>query len=268
MGYSTFEGAKNGVSAKITCFVPLKESCEVEEVEIINQSKNAKTLSLFAQIEWCLWNASDDGENFQRNLSTGEVECYDGIIYHKTEYRERRNHYAFYYVNAHCSHFESDRDRFLGRFNGYEAPKEVLEGQLSDYVASGWHPIAAHQIDLTLKPGESRKLVFILGYVEVDPEKKFSAPGLINKVPAEELISHYNTVEKAESALAKLHSHWDELLSIYHAESGDEKLDRMGQYLESIPVHGHLSFLAGALSYYEVRHRAGHGLPRFLPRTS
>jgi cellobiose phosphorylase len=250
MGYSTFEGAKNGVSAKITCFVPLKESCEVEEVEITNQSKNAKTLSLFAQIEWCLWNASDDGENFQRNLSTGEVECYDGIIYHKTEYRERRNHYAFYYVNAHCSHFESDRDRFLGRFNGYEAPKEVLEGQLSDYVASGWHPIAAHQIDLTLKPGESRKLVFILGYVEVDPEKKFSAPGLINKVPAEELISHYNTVEKAESALAKLHSHWDELLSIYHAESGDEKLDRMANIWNQYQCMVTYLFSRSA-SYYE-----------------
>jgi cellobiose phosphorylase len=105
LGYSSFEGRKNGLQVKITCFVPLKEACEVQEVELKNESSETKSFSLFAQIEWCLWNASDDGENFQRNLSTGEVECDDGIIYHKTEYRERRNHYAFYYVNAHCSHF-------------------------------------------------------------------------------------------------------------------------------------------------------------------
>jgi len=227
MGYSTFEGLKNALRAKITCFVPLQKACEIEEVELTNESKEIKHFSLFAQIEWCLWNASDDGENFQRNLSTGEVECYDGVIYHKTEYRERRNHYAFYYANTHCSHFESDRDRFLGRFNGYEKPIEIRQGQLSDYVASGWHPIAAHQIDLALKPGEKKKLVFILGYVEVDPEKKFIAPDIINKTPAESLIHEFNTPEKAEKAFAALHAHWDALLSIYHAETGDEKLDRM-----------------------------------------
>jgi cellobiose phosphorylase len=83
-------------------------------------------------------------------------------------------------------------------------PKEVLEGQLKrlrrQRLASHCRP--SNRFDV-LKPGESRKLVFILGYVEVDPEKKFSAPGLINKAPAEELISHYNTVEKAEVGLSE-----------------------------------------------------------------
>ena len=227
LGYSVFAGRLHDLEAKLTCFVPLGGACEIQEMALTNQSKETKHFSLFAQIEWCLWNASDDGENFQRNLSTGEVECFDGVIYHKTEYRERRNHYAFYYVNAHCSHFESDRDHFLGQNRGYEAPLQVEEGKLGDYVASGWHPIAAHQIDLVLKPGETKKLVYILGYVEVDPDHKFTSLNVINKAPAEALIAKFNTAEKAETALRELKEHWSKLLETFHAETGDAKLDRM-----------------------------------------
>jgi cellobiose phosphorylase len=250
MGYSSFEGLKDNLRAKIICFVPLKEACELQVVELKNEGKSDKHFSLFAQVEWCLWNASDDGENFQRNYSTGEVECYDGVIYHKTEFRERRNHYAFYAVNAHCSHFESDRDHFLGRFNGYDAPEEVKNGQLGDYVASGWRPIAAHQIDLTLKPGESRKLVFVLGYVEIPDDKKFIAPNIINKAPAEAIIKRYDTAEKAEKALQELKEHWNALLSIYHAESGDEKLDRMANIWNQYQCMVTYLFSRSA-SYYE-----------------
>lgn len=227
LGYSSFEGKKNQVDVKLTCFVPLAASCEIEEIEIANESETAKELSLFAQIEWCLWNAQDDGENFQRNLSTGEVECYDGIIYHKTEFRERRNHYAYYYVNQHCSHFESDRDSFLGLHNGFEHPAEVFAGHLKDTVASGWHPIAAHQIDLVLQPHEHRKLVFVLGYAEVVNDQKFEKPGIINKKPALATIVRFDTPEKAEAALDALRRHWEDLLSIYHVHTGEEKLDRM-----------------------------------------
>jgi cellobiose phosphorylase len=250
LGYSVFEGKKNAVDAKITCFVPLDSDCEVEMVEVKNESEAEKKLSLFAEVEWCLWNALDDTENFQRNYSTGEVECYDGIIYHKTEYRERRNHYAFYYVNAHCSHFESDRDRFLGADNGYEHPDEVFSGHLGDYKASGWRPVAAHQIDLILKPGESKKLIFILGYVEVNPAEKFTAPDVINKKPALDLIARFSTEEQAEKALQEIHDYWDGLLSLYQVKSGDEKLDRMAniwnQYQCMITYE-----MSRSASYYE-----------------
>ena len=136
LGYSIISGEKNGLLAEMTFFVPNGVSCEIQKIHFVNKSKEKKAFSFFAQEEWCLWNASDDGENFQRNLSTGEVECYDGIIYHKTEYRERRNHYAFYYVNHKTSHFESDRDAFLGMHNGFDHPVEVFEGSLKDGVAS------------------------------------------------------------------------------------------------------------------------------------
>lgn len=251
LGYSIIKGKKNNLAIDITFFVPNDEHCEIQRVHIKNESNEKKCFSFFAQEEWCLWNASDDGENFQRNLSTGEVECYNGIIYHKTEFRERRNHYAFYYVNAKTSHFESDRDRFLGMHNGYDAPIEVKEGRLGDYVASGWHPIAAHQIDLELEAGEEKTLIFILGYCEIAKgEKKFIAPNIINKNPAEKLIAKFDTDEKVLIALEEVKKKMQSFLSVYQVNSGNEKLDRMANIWN--PYQSIITYcMSRSASYFE-----------------
>jgi hypothetical protein len=97
-------------------------------------------VKLFSFIEFCLWNAQDDGTNFQRNFSTGEVEVVGSTLYHKTEYRERRNHYAFYHVNAKVAGFDTDRETFLGLYNGFSEPDVVARGKSGNSVASGWSP--------------------------------------------------------------------------------------------------------------------------------
>ena len=100
MNYTTVEGSKNGVTAQVLFLVPLKTRGEVQKLTLTNLSGKVKTIKLFSFVEWALWNASTDMENFQRNLSTGEVEIEGSVLYHKTEYKERRNHYAFYSVNV------------------------------------------------------------------------------------------------------------------------------------------------------------------------
>ncbi len=251
LGYSVIEGEKNGLNIAITFFVPNEEHCEIQYVRIKNETNKAKDFSFYAMEEWCLWNASDDGENFQRNLSTGEVECENGIIYHKTEFRERRNHYAFYYVNHKTSHFESDRDAFLGMHNGYDHPEGVFANHLGDHIASGWHPIAAHQIDLHLEPKEEKTLIFILGYCEIqNGEKKFIAPNIINKAPAEKIISHFNRDELVIRALEALKVKMNRFLGAYHVDSGNEKLDRMANIWN--PYQSIITYcMSRSASYYE-----------------
>ena len=251
LGYTIITGKKNGLGIRSTFFVPNNEHCEIQYIQLKNESSSKKTFSFFAQEEWCLWNASDDGENFQRNLSTGEVECYNGIIYHKTEFRERRNHYAFYYVNHEASHFESDRDCFLGMHNGYDHPEQIEKGQLGDHVASGWHPIAAHQIEMELDPNEEKTLIFILGYCEIkNGEEKFIAPNIINKKPAEEIIKQFDSDEKVIHALAELKKKMNSFLEIYHAETGNEKLDRMANIWN--PYQSIITYcMSRSASYYE-----------------
>ena len=186
-----------------------------------------KKLKLFSFVEWALWNAAADMENFQRNFSTGEVEISGSTLYHKTEYKERRNHYAFYSVNSEIHGFDTDRESFMGLYNGFEAPQAVAEGQAGGSIAHGWSPIASHYIEVELEPGESRDFVFVLGYAENAEEVKWESKGVINKTGALEIIESLDSSEKVDAAFAALKQYWEGLLGVYSLDSGDEKLDRM-----------------------------------------
>ena len=226
MGYTRVTGEKDGVKADVLFFVPIGHRCEVHRVRLTNQGKTPKSVQLYSFAEWCLWNASTDMENFQRNLSTGEVEIEGSVIYHKTEYRERRDHYAFFGANRPMDGFDTDRETFLGMYNGFEAPQQVLAGTSGNSRAHGWNPIASHRFDLTLAPGATEEIIFVLGYVENKPEEKFSAPGVINKAKALHMMQAFATPAQVNAAFDQLKSYWDGLLGRFTVESDVPELDR------------------------------------------
>ena len=228
MSYTTITGEKNGIEAEVLFFVPLKTWAEVQKVKLTNKSTETKRFKLFSFAEWCLWNAAADMENFQRNFSTGEVEIEDSVIYHKTEYKERRNHYAYYSVNAPIQGFDTDRESFVGLYNEFRDPQAVMAGKPANSVAHGWSPIASHYLEIELKPGETKELIFVLGYVEYENrEDKWESKGVINKSKAKETIAKFDTVAKVQAAFDELKAYWDNLLSSYVLKSSEEKLDRM-----------------------------------------
>ncbi|MBR5344334.1 MAG: glycosyl transferase [Clostridia bacterium] len=227
MGYTVITGEKNGVKASQLSFVPLGINAEVHQISLTNNTKAPKDLILTSFVEFCLWNAQDDMLNFQRNFSTGEVEIEGSVVYHKTEYRERRNHYSFYAVNKPVDGFDTDMETFLGLYNGFDAPQSVVTGKMGNSVASGWQPMAAHQMKVTLAPGETQKFNFVLGYVELPVEEKFEAPGVINKKPAKAMLDLLTTDEQIDAAFVALKKHWDNLLSAYTLTTDNEKLSRM-----------------------------------------
>jgi len=227
MGYTIIKGVKKSVETEVLFFVPVQTNCEVQRVKITNKGSEAKSLKLFSFVEFCLWNALDDQTNFQRNFSTGTVEIKDSVIYHKTEYRDRRNHYSFYSVNSKIDGFDTARDSFIGLYNGFERPDAVFNGKPNNSVAHGWSPVASHYIEVELKAGESKEFIFVLGYVENEEEKKWESAGIINKEKAVALIERFSTPAKVENSLEELRRYWEDLLSIYHVKSYDEKLDRM-----------------------------------------
>ncbi len=228
MSYTTITGEKNGIEAEVLFFVPLKTWAEVQKVKLTNKSTETKRFKLFSFAEWCLWNAATDMENFQRNFSTGEVEIEDSVIYHKTEYKERRNHYAYYSVNAPIQGFDTDRESFIGLYNEFRDPQTVMAGKPTNSVAHGWSPIASHYLEIELKPGETKELIFVLGYVEYENrEDKWESKGVINKSKAKETIAKFDTAAKVQAAFDELKAYWDNLLSSYVLKSSEEKLDRM-----------------------------------------
>jgi cellobiose phosphorylase len=241
LGYSRLTGERGGLRVETLFFVPLGETAEVQHVTLTNTSDAEKTVSLFSFVEFCLWNAQDDQTNYQRNLSLAEVEIeqdgpHGSAIFHKTEYRERRDHYAVYGVNTRAAGFDTDRDAFVGPYNGLGEADVPRAGKATGSIASGWYPIGSHQVDVTLAPGESRSLTYVLGYVENPHDEKWApadeAAGVpamqrVNRERAHALLSRFATTEQTLAAFEALRASWTDLLSTYSVTSTDPRLDRM-----------------------------------------
>ena len=227
LGYTILEGRKNGVTAQQELFVPKGDACELDRLTLRNDSGTEKELDVFSYVEFCLWDAVDDSSNFQRNFSTGEVEVEGSAVYHKTEYRERRDHYAVFWANCPISSFDTSRDAFCGVYGGPADPQAVRAGHCSGSIAHGWAPVGALHIHVKLASGECRSILFGLGYIENPQEEKFVAPGVINKARAHAMMERYATDAQVDAARAALAAHWKDLLSTYQLHSGEEKLDRM-----------------------------------------
>ena len=227
LGYTTIIGRKNKVEVKQELYVPKDDNILLMRVTVDNKDKVKKELDLFSFIEFCLWDAQDDTTNFQRNYSTGEVEVVGSTIYHKTEYRERRNHYAAFHANKKVTSFDTSRDAFMGVYGSPAAPNAVKNGKCSDSIAHGWQPVGAHHFHLELEAGESYDVIFALAYVEVPEKEKFIKPGIINKEPAKKLIGKYDTNKKFDAGLKKLNTFWTELLEGFEVSTSNDKVNRM-----------------------------------------
>ena len=229
LGYTAIGSRRAGIAAETLYFVPLGETLEVWRTRITNQRERDARLSLFSAVEFCLWDALDDATNFQRNFSIGEVEVSDGVVYHKTEYRERRDHFAYFACSEPLAGFDTQRDAFLGPGRGWDAPLAVERRRSGDSIAHGWAPCGSHHVELTLAPGETREVVFALGYAENPRDAKFDPPGsqTLDKRRVRATIERHLRGDEVEAAFARLREHWSELLGVLQVATPSEHADRM-----------------------------------------
>ncbi len=229
MGYSVIGSQRDGIEARTLYFVPLGQNLEVWRLSVTNHRATPASLSVFSAIEFNLWDAWDDSTNFQRNLNTGQVEVVDGVIYHKTEYRERRDHFAYFACSEPLVGFDTQRESFLGPYRGWDSPQAVERGQSANSIAYGWAPIGSHHVELSLQPGETRQIIFLLGYHENPRDQKFDPPGsqTIDKRTVKPVIASYLQPETVEKAFEALTTRWTELLAIYQVQTPDEHTNRM-----------------------------------------
>lgn len=229
MGYSIIGSTYDRIRAETLYFVPLGENLEIWQLTVTNEGKKPRRLSVFSSVEFCLWDAQDDSTNFQRNFSTGQVEIDRGVIYHKTEYRERRNHFAYFACSEKLAGYDTQRDVFLGAYRGWDRPAAVERGRSFNSVAHGWAPIGSHHVRLNLKGGETRRVIFVLGYHENPVDEKFFPPGsqTINKRTVKPTIARYLKPATVDAAFESLRQYWDRLLGLYQARTPDPHANRM-----------------------------------------
>ena len=229
MGYTVIGGKRDGIEAETRYFVPLNENLEIWQLTVTNHRASDADLSIFSLVEFCLWDAWDDATNFQRNFSIGQVEIEDEVIYHKTEYRERRNHFAYFACSEPLVGFDTQREAFLGPYRGWDHPEVVERGSSRDSAAIGWAPIGSHHVQRALAPGASTQIIFVLGYHENPPDEKFDPPGSqrINKRTVKPIIAEYLRPDVVDHAFDELRAYWDGILGVYQVRTPDADTDRM-----------------------------------------
>ena len=229
LGYTIIRSKLAGIGSQIRYFIPLGEALEIWELTLTNLRDQPAALSVFSAVEFCLWDAQDDSTNFQRNYSVGEVEVENGVIYHKTEYRERRNHFAFFACSEPLAGYDTQREAFLGSYRGWDSPQAVEKGQMSNSLAHGWQPIGAQHVKIQLKAGEQKKLIFVLGYHENEWDEKFDPldSQTINKRTVKPVIAKYVKTNEVEIAFQALRIYWDGLLAKLQVSTPDAHTNRM-----------------------------------------
>ncbi len=229
LGYTQIASSYLDVHAETLYFVPPEQTLEVWRLRVSNQRSTPVRLSVFSSVEFCLWDALDDATNFQRNYSTGEVEVSDGVIYHRTEYRERRDHFAYFACSEPLAGFDTQRDQFLGAYRGWDRPVVVDRGACFNSIAHGWAPHGCHHVRVALAPGEQREIIFLLGYGENPGEAKFDPPGsgILNKTLVLPVIERWLQPGTVAQGFEQLRASWDSRLSGLRVSTPDVHTDRM-----------------------------------------
>ena len=260
MGYTRIKSEYKGIQSESKYFVPLGQDLEIWEFVITNNRKENADLSLFSCVEFCLWDAVDDTNNYQRNYSIGQLEVEDEVIYHKTEYRERRNHFAYFACSEPLTGFDTQREAFLGPYRGWREPVVVETGKSTQSHIIGWQPIGSHHVRLSLKPGESKKVIFLLGYQENKFEEKFDPKGsqTINKKKVKPIINRFLQEAEVTKAFKELQTYWQELFDKLQVNTPDLHTNRMVNIWNAYQMMITFNF-SRSTSYFETGIGRGMG---------
>ena len=161
LSYSVYECDYKGIHASEKLFIPRGEAVELWDVNVENKSDETRTLDVFSYCEFSYHSIMIDNQNFQMSLYCAGSSYEDGIIEHDLFYEP--DGYQFFTSNFEPDGFECLRDEFLGLYHTEDNPRAVIEGVCHGSYEKGNNHCGALQKKLTLKPGESVRLIYMLG---------------------------------------------------------------------------------------------------------
>ena len=245
LSYTKIKAEYAGITSETTYFVPVGEANEIWRIKVKNNTKKARSISLFTYVEFCLWDALNDMTDYQYNLNIGKTEFKNNCMYHLTLYNMHKHNFAYFWSNTKVASFDGVRQNFVGPYRGEANPIAVENGKCSGSLAVGWAPFGGLNVNLSLKAGEEKEVVFVLGYGEgLGVEKK--------------IMTKYKNPKNVDKALAELKAHWDENLAKYTAETPDPAVNSMVNIWNQYQCKTTFNWSRSA-SYYEAGGERGMG---------
>ncbi len=212
LGYTKISSSYQGIISEVLYFVPPKDDLELWILTIKNGTSKLKNLDLFSYAEFCLWDADGDQKDLQYNQNIA-VSKYDeeinSIVYNLFSLL---NGLVFFYSSNKIEGYDGDRESFIGNYRSEKNPIGVEKGVCSNSIALGGNPIAATSSKITLKPNETKKVIFLLGVSH-------------NKTKIKESISKYDNIDNIESSFKELKNNWNNYLKGFESNTPDKNFN-------------------------------------------
>lgn len=193
LSYTTYECDYSGIKASQTLSVPLGDNLELWDVKIKNEGNTTRQLQVFSYCEFSFHHIMIDNQNFQMSLYCAGSSYEDGIIEHDLFYEEFG--YQYFTMTEKPDGFDCLRDKFLGLYHTEDNPAAVINGACSGSYEKGNNHCGSLQKNITLAPGEEKRILFILGEGNREAgrkaREKYSAPGAVDTV-YERLRNYWN----------------------------------------------------------------------------
>jgi cellobiose phosphorylase len=225
LGYTEFNASYNGIKSKQLMFVPREDSCEIWQITLKNETKQTKKLSVFPYFEWCLGNGTETHREFQKTFIEVKVEKKLNAIvglkrpaivptFVSSGLKDSPLTGFLSLTNQKPSGYDGDKESFIGMYGTFEKPKAVVEGKVRNRreLEKWGDPIASMQADVTLKSGQEKTLIFVLGRVE-------------NASQVSRFVKKYKSQASVEKELDKVKKFWDKLTDASWIETPDESMN-------------------------------------------
>lgn len=244
-GYSVISMDYDGIRSEVTYFVPPEGRLEIWDLRVTNLSRKTRRLASFSYAEFAFWGAMRDLMNIDNCPNVSRQRHEAGAILHYS-YNDVGSglhdmkfvqNYGFHVSSEQPHSYNGDRDRFIGRYRDERNPQVVESGASTDYCATGGYPIGSLEHRFTLKPGQSKRIVYRTGIS--DGEKTWRKD-----------LRQYATLAQVDRAFAEVRRAWDDRLSAFTAQTPDPEFNALVngfvQYQSAVTMR-----LSRSISSYE-----------------
>ena len=210
-GYAAYEHRYRGLSVELVAFVPAEDPIKLLRLRVQNTSPSPRQLSAFYYVDWCL---SDTRSRSAPHIVTS-IDPVSGALLARNPFRAQfGGRVAFLDGTGAGRTVTGDRSSFIGRNGTLADPLAMEFRDLPGRVGALLDPCGAIQTKLTLQPGQTVEVAFMLG------EGRDAAM-------ARELIAAYKAQGALGAAFDRATEAWDRRFAAVHVETPDAALDTL-----------------------------------------
>jgi cyclic beta-1,2-glucan synthetase len=210
-GVTRFSRSFDGIHHSLEVFVDATDPVKYSQLTLVNTTQSPRHLSVFAYNDWVI---GPPRETEQRHVVT-DYDPIRGAVFATSAYNtEFTGRVCFAAASERPISATGNRRSFIGRNGSATHPSALKDEGLTGEFGAGLDPCAALQIRVALNPGETRKIVFLLGEGR-------------NHAHALKLIDTHAAPAQAAAALDQVQAFWDRTLDVIKVHTPDDSFDMM-----------------------------------------